>query len=167
MSSSEWKKRFQISPHRHSHGRLCSEPWSKRVTLILRVQELQDLTGKFAHSVTVETGMSCLIVKCFEHRFRVQPTAVLSRLKGKLSKEMIAWQPTYVLQLPSQEPTVMLYHLGRGRIETNIYRNALVSLLQHLPLQQSLRRSQNHLLIWSYQIQEKEKSCQPSRDLLL
>ena len=167
MPSSQWKKGFRISPHRHSHGRLCSKPWSKRATLILRVQEPQDLIGEFAHSVTMKTGMPCLIVKCSEHRFRVQLTAILFRLKRKLCKEVIVWQPVYALQLPSWELTVMLYQLGRGKIRMNTYRNALVRLLQHLSLQYSLRRSQNHLRIQGHQIQRKGKPCQPLKDLLL
>ena len=111
--------------------------------------------------------MPFLIVKCFEHKFRVQPIVVLSRLRGKLCKEMIAWQAAYVLQLPNQEPAAMLYLLDQGKIRTNIYRNTLVRLLQCLPLQQSLKRSQNHLQIQSHWIQEKGKPCQPSRDSLL
>ena len=111
--------------------------------------------------------MTCLIVEFFEHRFRVQPIVVLSGLKGKLCEEMIAWQLAYVLQLPSQELAVMLYLLDQGKIGMNIYRNALVMLLQYLPLQQLLRRSLNHLQIWSHQIQEKGKPRQPSRGSLL
>ena len=167
MPSSQWKKGFRISPRCHSHGRPYSKPWSKRATLILKVQETRDLIRESSHFMTMETGTTCLIVECSEHRFRVQPIVVLSGLKGKLCEEEIAWQPAYVLQLPNQELATMPYQLGQGKIRTNIYKNTLVRLLQCLPLQQSLRRSQNHLRIQGHQIQEKGKPCQPSRDTLL
>ena len=102
MPSSQWKKGFRISPHHHSHGRLCFEPQSKRATLILEVWELQDLIGESAHFATVKTVMPYLIVKHSEHKYRGQPNMLSSRLKGKLCKEVIVWQLAYVLQLPNK-----------------------------------------------------------------
>ena len=92
IPSSQWKKGFQISPHRHSCGRLCFEPWSKRATLILKVWKPQDLTGESTHSVIVKTVMPCLTIKCSEHKCRVYPNTVSSRLKGKLCKKAISME---------------------------------------------------------------------------
>ena len=160
-----WKKGFPISPHRHSYGRLCSEPWSQRVTLISKVP--QDLIGEFAHSMIVKTIMPCLTIKCSKHKCKVQPNAVSSGSKGKLYKKVIVWLPACVLQLSSQKPAAILYQLGQGMIGTNIYKNALARLPQRLPLQQSLKRSQKRPQIRGHQIQGRGKPHLPSKDSLL
>lgn len=167
MQFSRWKKGFRISHPLRSLGKPCYGPQPRKLTFILRTQELQNLTGKSAPSVMVKIGMSYLIVECSKHKFRFQLTMVLSRSKEKSCRRATAWQPAYTLQLPKQELAVVLCQLDRGKIGMSSCKSTFARFPQLLQIQSSSKKSYNHLSIQRHQLQIKDKPRRPLKVFLL